>query len=155
KERDIKTIVDSKPEVIAHNIETVERLTPMVRDRRAKYHQSLKVLQTIKTLDSQTYTKSSIMLGFNETEEEVVQTMKDLREVGVDFLTLGQYMRPTLRHLPVKRYLAEQEFVKYKKLAEGLGFLSVASGPLIRSSYKAGEVFMNGVIENHRRKLVN
>ncbi len=144
---DIKRIIDSNPEVIAHNIETVKRLTPIVRDRRATYDQSLKVLKQVKEISPKTFTKSSIMVGLSETKEEVIQAMKDLREIGVDFLTIGQYMRPTLRHLPVKEYLSIKLFEEYRKIGEKLGFLYVASAPLVRSSYKAGEFFISNLIE--------
>ena len=138
----LKRVVTAKPEVIGHNIETVERLTPLVRDRRAGYRQSLEVLAEIKRLEPSIYTKSSLMLGLGETEEEVLQAMRDLREAGVDFLTLGQYLQPTGRHLPVREYIHPERFEHYRRLGEGLGFLYVASGPLVRSSYRAGEFFV-------------
>jgi lipoic acid synthetase len=146
----IQRIVQAHPEVIAHNIETTRRLTPMVRDRRATYDQSLHVLKTIKEMEPSIFTKSSIMVGLSETKEEVIQTMKDLREVGVDFLTIGQYMRPTLKHLPVKEYVAEEVYEEYQQIGEQLGFLYVASKPLVRSSYKAGEYFIEKIIEDSR-----
>ena len=148
KKENIKKIVEAKPDVIAHNIETVERLTPFVRDRRAKYHQSLNVLKIIKELDPEMYTKSSIMIGLSEKEEEVVQTMKDLRDVDCDFLTIGQYMRPSLRHLPVKQYIEIELFTKYNEIGESFGFKYVASAPLVRSSYKAGEYFITNMLNN-------
>ncbi|MCL7396298.1 MAG: lipoyl synthase, partial [Thaumarchaeota archaeon] len=135
----LEIVVDSKPDVIGHNIETVKRLTPLVRDARAGYEKSLKTLKTIKELNPEIYTKSSIMLGLGETVEEVVQSMIDLRKVGVDFLTLGQYLRPTKRHLPVKEYIPPERFEELRRIGENLGFLYVASGPLVRSSYLAGE----------------
>jgi lipoic acid synthetase len=144
---DILQIVDSGAEVLAHNVETVERLTPLVRDRRATYKQSLDVLAKIKQIDPNVFTKSSIMVGLSERKEEVVQTMRDLRDVGVDFLTIGQYMRPTLRHLPVKEYLSEKAFKDYRVIGEEMGFLYVASAPLVRSSYKAGEFYISRIIE--------
>lgn len=147
KKADIKKIVDAKPDVIAHNIETVERLTPIVRDRRAKYHQSLDVLRIIKEIDPDMHTKSSIMVGLSEKQEEMVQTMEDLRQVKCDFLTIGQYMRPTLRHLPVKEYLSIQQFDGYKDLGEDFGFGYVASAPLVRSSYKAGEFYITNILK--------
>jgi lipoic acid synthetase len=137
----LEIVVDSKPDVIGHNIETVKRLTPLVRDARAGYEKSLKTLKTIKELNPEIYTKSSIMLGLGETVEEVVQSMIDLRKVGVDFLTLGQYLRPTKRHLPVKEYIPPERFEELRRIGENLGFLYVASGPLVRSSYLAGEFF--------------
>jgi len=142
----LRTVVEAKPDVIGHNVETVERLTPKVRDRRAGYEQSLRVLATIKELDPTRYTKSSLMLGLGETEEEVLQAMRDLRAAGVDFLTLGQYLRPTKKHLPVVRYLPPEEFERYRRLGEELGFLYVAAGPLVRSSYRAGEFFIQSWI---------
>ncbi|OLS24038.1 MAG: Lipoyl synthase [Candidatus Heimdallarchaeota archaeon LC_2] len=145
---DIERIIDANPEVLAHNIETVRRLTPIVRDRRATYDQSIKVLAHIKNINPDAYTKSSIMVGLSETKEEVIQTMKDLREVDVDFLTIGQYMRPTLRHLPVKEYLNPEIFEEYRILGEKMGFKYVASGPLVRSSYKAGEYFIANILDS-------
>lgn len=147
-ETDILRIVNSGAEVLAHNIETVERLTPLVRDRRATYSQSLEVLKKIKNLDPSIFTKSSIMVGLSEKKEEVIQTMRDLRDVGVDFLTIGQYMRPTLRHLPVKEYLPIEIFDEYREIGEEMGFLYVASAPLVRSSYKAGEFFISRIIDD-------
>ena len=145
----IKKIVDSQPEVISHNIETVARLTPKVRDARASYEQTLQVLQKIKDMDSSIYTKSSIMLGLGETEEEVIQAIKDLRSVGVDILTLGQYLQPTLKHLPVVEYVTPQKFNTYKETAKLMGFIYVAAGPLVRSSYRAGEFFLENVIRRN------
>ena len=137
----LSQIVREKPDVIGHNIETVKRLTKIVRDPRAGYEKSLKTLKIVKELAPEIYTKSSIMLGLGETEEEVVAAMRDLREVGVDILTLGQYLQPTRRHLPVVEYVHPEKFERLKKIGEELGFLSVAAGPLVRSSYKAAEYF--------------
>ncbi len=145
----LRTIVDSMPDVIGHNIETVERLTPLVRDVRAGYKKSLKTLKIIKELNPRIYTKSSIMLGLGETVEEVIQSMIDLRRIGVDFLTLGQYLRPTKRHLPVKEYIPPEIFEELKRRGEALGFLYVASGPLVRSSYLAGEFYLRTLIGRH------
>jgi len=142
----LREVVEARPDVIGHNVETVERLTPKVRDRRAHYEQSLQVLKAVKELDPTRYTKSSLMLGLGETEGEVLQTMKDLRAVGVDFLTLGQYLQPTKKHLPVERYLPPEEFERYRRMGEELGFLYVAAGPLVRSSYRAGEFFLRSLI---------
>ena len=142
----LKKVVEAKPDVIGHNVETVERLTPQVRDRRASYRQSLSVLADVKRMDPACYTKSSLMVGLGETEEEVVQTMRDLRAVGVDFLTIGQYLRPTKKHLPVREYVTPEQFERYKRIGEELGFLYVAAGPLVRSSYRAGEFFIASVI---------
>ncbi|MEM1676977.1 MAG: lipoyl synthase, partial [Nitrososphaerota archaeon] len=141
----IRTIVESGPEVIGHNIETVERLTPLVRDPRAGYWKSLKTLKMVKEENPNIYTKSSLMLGLGETREEVIRTMRDLRNVGVDFLTLGQYLRPTKKHIPVVEYIAPETFNEYKKIGEELGFIYVASGPLVRSSYLAGEYYFRNI----------
>lgn len=146
KEDSLQKVLDAKPIVLAHNIETVERLTPRVRDGRASYTQTLKVLQNSKRLAPDIYTKSSIMLGLGETEAEVVQTMKDLREAGVDMLTLGQYLQPSATHLLLHEYVHPDQFAKLQKIGEDLGFIYVASGPLVRSSYKAGELFVKNLL---------
>lgn len=138
----IKEIVKSEPEVISHNIETVPRLTPKVRDARASYEQSLLVLKEIKDINSLIYTKSSIMLGLGESEEEVIQTIKDLRSVGVSILTLGQYLQPTPKHLPLVEFITPEKFNWFREIAERMGFVYVASGPLVRSSYRAAEFFL-------------
>jgi lipoic acid synthetase len=143
-------LTDSKPDVYAHNIETVERLTPRVRDRRAGYRQSLKVLELVKEKDASRYTKTSLMLGLGETDEEILQTLKDLRSVGCDVVTFGQYLQPTKRHLKVEEYVTPEKFKEWQTIAEGMGFLYVASGPLVRSSYRAGEFFMKGIINKQR-----
>ncbi len=137
----LEKIVAAKPDVIGHNIETVKRLTKIVRDPRAGYEKSLKTLEIVKELAPEIYTKSSIMLGLGEAEDEVVAAMRDLRDVGVDILTLGQYLQPTKRHLPVVEYVHPEKFEKLRKIGEELGFLVVAAGPLVRSSYKAAEYF--------------
>lgn len=140
-------LIDSGPHVYAHNIETVERLTPSVRDHRAGYRQSLSVLEYIKKNTPTMFTKSSIMLGLGETDEEMTQTMKDLRSVGVDFLTIGQYLRGTSWNLPVKEFVRPSVFKKYEEEGLALGFKYVASGPFVRSSYKAGEFYIKSVLE--------
>lgn len=142
----LKIIVDAKPNVIGHNIETVKRLTSLVRDSRAGYEKSLRTLAIIKELEPNIYTKSSIMLGLGETIDEVIQSMMDLRRVGVDFLTLGQYLRPTKKHLPVREYIPPEKFEELKRIGESLGFLYVASGPLIRSSYRAADFYLRTLI---------
>jgi lipoic acid synthetase len=146
---DVKKIVDAGPEVIAHNIETTHPLTPLVRDPRANYEQSLRVLKSVKSLNPSIYTKSSIMMGLGELEPDVIATMQDLRAVDVNILTLGQYLRPSKGHIQVTEYLRPEKFEHYKQLAEELGFLYVASGPFVRSSYRAGEFFLEALI---RRK---
>lgn len=142
----LRTILAQKPEVFAHNLETVERLTPRVRDARATYRRSLEVLSKAKTLaDYRVFTKSALMLGLGETQEEVEATLKDMREHGVDFVTIGQYMRPTKKHLSIKRWVPPAEFDAYAAFAQDIGFLSVASGPLVRSSYRAREFYERAV----------
>lgn len=129
-------------DVFAHNIETVRRLTPRVRDARATYEQSLRVLENAKKLKpNNLFTKSAIMLGLGEEGEEVFASLQDLRNVGVDIVTIGQYLQPTPKHLMVKRYAHPTEFDFWKKTAENMGFKGVASGPLVRSSYKASHLF--------------
>lgn len=134
----IKNVTDAKPEIFNHNIETVERLQTIVRPQ-AKYERTLQVLKTVKELDSSIYTKSGLMLGLGESKEEVVKTLKDLRGVGVDAVTIGQYLRPTMRHLPVNTFIHPKQFEEYEKIGMDMGFAFVASGPFIRSSYNAIE----------------
>jgi lipoyl synthase len=147
---DVKKVVDAAPEVIAHNIETTEPLSPKIRDPRATYKQSLRVLKGIKELDPTVYSKSSIMLGLGETESDLVKAMKDLRDVDVNILTLGQYLRPSKGHIPISEYVRPETFEHYKALADELGFLYVASGPFVRSSYRAGEFFVEALIRKQR-----
>ncbi len=132
----IKIVVDAEPDIYNHNIETVERLTPEVRVG-ARYRRTLQLLQTVKQIDSKVYTKSGIMLGLGETKGEIVTTLQDLRSAGVDAITIGQYLRPTTRHLEVREYIHPDVFDEYRRLGEEMGFLFVASGPFIRSSYNA------------------
>jgi lipoic acid synthetase len=132
----IRTVTDAHPEIYNHNVETVPRLQTIVRPQ-ARYDRSLRVLETVKELDSSIYTKSGIMLGLGETQEEVVGVLKDLRSIGVDAVTIGQYLRPTMRHLPVNTFVHPNKFKEYEKIGEDLGFAFVASGPFIRSSYNA------------------
>lgn len=146
----IEHLAASYPDVFAHNIETVERLSPKVRDPRAKYRQSLDLLAQVKKFDSKIFTKSSIMLGLGEKDEEVIQSLKDLREVGCDVVTFGQYLQPTPKHLKVIEFITPEKFQRWQKTAEEMGFLYVASGPLVRSSYRAGEFFMEGMIKQNR-----
>lgn len=154
----IKRAVEACPDVYAHNVETVEELTPHVRDRRATYRQSLDVLEKVKKIKPAQYTKTSIMLGLGETDSQVLQTLKDLRSVGCDVVTFGQYLAPTGRHaryLPVTEYITPEKFDEWAKISKEMGFLYVASGPLVRSSYKAAEYFMKGVIEKNRKEESN
>lgn len=148
----IERIAMSGVDVFAHNIETVEKLTPFVRDRRAGYRQTLKCLETAKEINPNLITKSSIMLGLGETDEQVEQTMKDLREVKVDCLTLGQYMQPTKRHISVIEYVTPEKFKHWEERGKEMGFLYTASGPLVRSSYKAGEFFISSILKGRNIK---
>lgn len=148
----INKLVVAHPHVFAHNIETVEALSPMVRDPRADYRQSLSVLKTVKELNPQIFTKSSLMLGLGETDEQVLQSLKDLREVDCNVVTFGQYLQPRKRHLKVHEFITPEKFDYWKKVSEDLGFLYVASGPLVRSSYKAGEFFMQGMVKKREQE---
>ncbi len=136
----VELVVDSGLEVFAQNVETVRRLTQRVRDPRAGYEQTIEVLRHAKAHRPSVLTKTSLMLGLGERDNEIVQTMQDLRRANVDILTLGQYLRPTPNHLPVERYVTPQEFEAYR--AEGLemGFVEVVAGPMVRSSYRAEQV---------------
>jgi lipoic acid synthetase len=147
----IEKVAYAEPEVISHNIETVSRLSPLVRDPRATYEQSLNVLRIIKEIDYKIYTKSSIMLGLGETEEEIMLTAKDLRSARVDILSIGQYLQPTSRHLSVKEYVTPEKFDSYRETIERMGFTYVVAGPLVRSSYKAGELFIKNMIYRQRQ----
>lgn len=132
----LQAVVDAFPEIYNHNIETIARLHTVVRPQ-AKYSRTMRVLERVKEMDSRIYTKSGLMLGLGETQEEVVATLKDLRAIGVDAVTIGQYLRPTMKHLPVVEYIHPEVFKEYEKIGEELGFAFVASGPFIRSSYNA------------------
>jgi lipoyl synthase len=143
----LKRILDSNPDVVGHNIETVERLSPDIRDRRASYRQSLEVLKMVKELNPKRYTKSAMMLGIGEKEEEVIKSMEDLRSVGVDFLAIGQYLQPSDSHVTVKEYVTPERFDSLKRKAMQMGFRYVAAGPFVRSSYRAGEHFVEAMIK--------
>jgi len=147
----VRSVVDAGVDVLDHNVETVERLQSVVRDRRANYAQSLHVLRGAKGMRDGLFTKSSIMLGLGETREEVLETMGDLRAANVDILTLGQYLRPSDWHLPVQEYVPPEAFDRFREAGEAMGFIYVAAGPLVRSSYRAGEFFMEKVIRERRR----
>ncbi len=138
KDDAIRRVIDARPDIFNHNLETVERLTPKVRSR-AKYRLSLDVLRRAKEMDSSMMTKSGIMLGLGETEPELFEAMDDLREANVQILTLGQYLRPTPNHLPVVEYIEPAAFELYGEIARKKGFKFVASGPLVRSSYHAAD----------------
>jgi lipoic acid synthetase len=139
---DLARLLDSKPDVFAHNIEVPRRLTPLIRDQRCDYDRSLFVLRTAKELGEGRLVKSSIMVGMGETDEEVVETMRDLRASSVDILTLGQYLRPTPKHAPVARFVPPETFAEYERVGREIGFEFVAAGPLVRSSYHAAEGFV-------------
>lgn len=144
----VRLVADSGLDVYAHNVETVEGLTPYVRDRRATFRQSLKVLAEVKRhKGDDIITKTSIMLGLGETEEELFEALRELRKAQVDVVTFGQYMRPTKRHLKVEKYITPDEFELWRQRALDMGFLYCASGPLVRSSYKAGEAFIENVLK--------
>ncbi len=133
----IRRVVEARPDIYNHNIETVQRLSPTVRPQ-AKYERTLDLLRTVKQMNPDIHTKSGIMLGLGETPEEVLQTLRDLREAGVSAVTIGQYLRPTTdRHLPVVEYIHPDRFAEYERIGEEMGFLFVASGPFVRSSYNA------------------
>jgi len=151
KKECISLVANSGMDVYAHNIETVRRLTPHVRDRRAHYEQSLDVLSIAKEANPKLVTKSSIMLGLGEQMEEVEQCMVDLRERGVEILTLGQYLQPTKNLMRVREFVPQEQFDFWKKRGEVLGFAYVASGPMVRSSYRAGEFFTESMIRKRRK----
>lgn len=151
-EASVETLAKSGLDVYAHNVETVERLQKYVRDSRAGYWQSIGTLKHAKKVKPDLYTKTSLMLGLGETDEEVVQTMKDLRSVDVDVVTFGQYLRPTENHLSVVEYVKPEKFDHFKKMGEEMGFKYVASGPLVRSSYKAGEFYLTHMINKERKE---
>jgi lipoic acid synthetase len=147
----LHNVVEARPDVLAHNVECTEALTATVRDPRAGYQQSLDVLAQAKAFAPGMLTKSSIMVGLGETEAEVVATMQDLRAVDCDFLTVGQYLQPTGKHLAVSTFVHPKQFGRYEQLGLELGFAYVASGPLVRSSYKAGELFIHRYLEQEVR----
>ncbi|MFH1409610.1 MAG: lipoyl synthase [Nanoarchaeota archaeon] len=146
----LKKVIDARPDVLAHNIETVERLQSKIRDPRAAYQQSLNVLATAKKLNPAIYTKSSIMLGLGETQQETKEAIDDLRNHDVDILTMGQYLKPKNRVLEVKEFIIPETFNQFKSEALDKGFLFVAAGPLVRSSYRAGELFMKNMLTQRK-----
>lgn len=146
----VTLVANSGLDVYAHNVETVEALTPQVRDRRANFRQSLRVLQAAKAARPELITKTSIMLGLGETEEQLWETLRELRKIEVDVVTFGQYMRPTKRHMPVHEYITPDVFELWRQRALDMGFLYCASGPLVRSSYKAGEAFIENVLKKRK-----
>ena len=150
-ERDlVRKVIDAGPDVIAHNVETVERLQRPVRDPRAGYEQSLSVLEQVAR-DSDAYAKTSLMLGVGEYDHEVYRTLRDLREREVDVVTLGQYLQPSRSHLDVESYVHPQKFETWRRVAEEeLDFLYCAAGPMVRSSYRAGELFVDALLRDGR-----
>ncbi len=151
----VKILASSGLDVYAHNVETVEALTPHVRDRRATFRQSLAVLNTAKETNPDLITKTSIMLGLGETDEQIMDALKELRAINCDVVTFGQYMRPTRRHMKVAEYVKPEKFDYWKQVALDMGFLYCASGPLVRSSYKAGEAFIENVLRKRGNNQVN
>lgn len=149
---DVRTVVDSGLDVFAQNVETVERLTHPVRDPRAGYRQTLDVLEHAKSHRPTVLTKTSLMLGLGESDDEIRRTLQDLRTAAVDILTLGQYLRPTANHLNIERFVTPDEFDRYREWALAAGFLECVSGPLVRSSYRAEQAFMrnNAGLNNAR-----
>ncbi|KAF3917296.1 hypothetical protein AA313_de0207321 [Arthrobotrys entomopaga] len=147
----VALVATSGLDVYAHNIETVEALTPYVRDRRATFRQSLAVLEHAKRTNPSLITKTSIMLGLGEQDHEVLAALEELRKINVDVVTFGQYMRPTKRHMKVTEYVTPEKFEEWRKKAVEMGFLYVASGPLVRSSYKAGEAFIENVLKKRAK----
>jgi lipoic acid synthetase len=142
KEGSLEAIVKAKPDVYNHNLETVPRLYPTIRPG-ARYYHSLRLLDRAKQIDPTIFIKSGIMVGLGETRSEVLQIMDDLRSANVDFMTIGQYLQPTLRHAGIDRFITPDEFDEYKKIGLSKGFLVVASSPLTRSSYHADDDFKN------------
>jgi lipoic acid synthetase len=141
-------IIKSKPDVIGHNLETVERLSSQIRDKRASYNLSLNVLKYIKEVDASIFTKSAIMLGLGEKDNEIEKTMQDLRNINVDFFAVGQYLKPKGFHTEVKEYITPEKFKEIEKKGINYGFSYTAAGPFVRSSYRAGEYFIKKTIEN-------
>jgi lipoic acid synthetase len=137
----IERVAHAKPSVIGHNVETVKRLTSVIRDRRCGYERSLDVLKIVKDSDRSIFTKSGFMVGLGEQPEEVRGTLEDLKKTGVDIVTIGQYLQPTRQHFPVKKYYTPDEFDEFKRIGEKIGLHHVMSGPLVRSSYHAADVF--------------
>lgn len=149
----VAMVATSGLDVYAHNLETVERLQRRVRDHRAGYRQSIEVLRLAKASvspDSRLVTKTSLMLGLGESEGDVLSALEDLRRADVDVVTFGQYLRPSPRHMSVQRYVSPEEFAGWQTRAQGLGFKYVASGPLVRSSYRAGELYLKGMLRESR-----
>lgn len=148
----VSTLVHSGLDVFAHNIETMKRLQRIVRDPRAGYEQSLSVLKHAKLFKEGVVTKTSIMLGLGETDDEIKETMTDLRAIDVDIMTFGQYLQPTPLHLTVKEFVTPEKFAFWKEYGESIGFRYVASGPLVRSSYRAGELYVQNLVKERTKQ---
>jgi lipoic acid synthetase len=148
--RDLELLMAARPDVLAHNVEVVPRLQRKIRDPRCSYERSLETLRQAKELVPESFTKSSLMLGLGESHDEVLEGMRLLRAEGVDFLTLGQYLRPSENHAPVREYVTPERFADLRVRGEEMGFRYVASGPLVRSSYKAGEYFFERLVRERR-----
>uniref|UniRef100_A0A3P9NNI3 lipoyl synthase n=1 Tax=Poecilia reticulata TaxID=8081 RepID=A0A3P9NNI3_POERE len=149
----VEKIALSGLDVYAHNVETVRELQRYVRDPRANFDQSLTVLKHAKQVKPGVLTKTSIMLGLGESDQQIVNTLTELREAGVDCLTLGQYMQPTKRHLKVEEYIPPEKFAHWEKVGNKMGFVYTASGPLVRSSYKAGEFFLKNLLKKRKAEI--
>jgi len=145
---DLAALMQAQPDVLAHNVEVVPRLQRKIRDPRCSFERSEETLRQAKALAPGGFTKSSLMVGLGETDDEVLAALERLRALDVDFLTIGQYLRPTTRHAPVKEYVTPERFAAYQRAGEELGFAYVASGPLVRSSYKAGEFFFERLVRS-------
>eukprot|EP01112_Ceratiomyxa_fruticulosa_P012685 TRINITY_DN3527_c0_g1_i1.p1 TRINITY_DN3527_c0_g1~~TRINITY_DN3527_c0_g1_i1.p1 ORF type:complete len:379 (+),score=58.36 TRINITY_DN3527_c0_g1_i1:235-1371(+) len=148
----VELMANSGLHVFAHNLETVENLQRWVRDHRASYKQSLSVLRHAKQVNKNLITKTSLMLGVGETDEEVMKTLKDIYDNGIDCVTLGQYLQPTKRHMKVESYVTPEKFQYWKEVGEKMGFKYVASGPFVRSSYKAGEFYLKNLVQNKEKQ---
>ncbi len=150
RHRDIDVVLESAPDVFAHNVEVPRRLTPTIRDQRCSYDRSLDVLRHAKERAPDRLTKSSVMVGVGETDDEVNETLADLRKADVDVVTIGQYLRPSPKHAPVHRYVEPNAFEEFERAGLSMGFAYVASGPLVRSSYHAAEAFLAARLEGVR-----
>ena len=148
----LEALMAASPDVLAHNVEVVPRLQRKIRDPRCSFERSEETLRRAKALSPAGFTKSSLMLGLGEGEDEVLTALRRLRDAGVDFVTIGQYLRPSLRHAPVREYVSPERFEALRTAGEGLGFSYVASGPLVRSSYRAGEFFFERAIRESRER---
>ena len=149
--RDLDRLMQARPDVLGHNVEVVARLQRRIRDPRCSFERSLETLRGAKALMPEVFTKSSIMLGLGESRAELLDAMRLLRDAGVELLTLGQYLRPTKNHAPVIEYVSPEHFEEFGRIGREMGFLHVASGPLVRSSYKAGEAFTARLVRTRAR----